>query len=258
MGGVNHHDIHALVDQQIHTLFQVSAHAHRRAHQQAALGVFGGIGKIARLLDILDRDQALDAPGIIHQGQLFDLVLLQDALGLVQGDAYPGGHQVLMRHELADRQLIIARLHKAYVTVGQDAHQAVAFINNGYAADMEGGHDLLCFAQPGVWPQRVRLNDHARLRALHLIHLGGLLLGRHVAVNDAQPALACQGNCQARLGHRIHGCREQRDVQTNARRKLDADIGLVGQHLGVAGHDQHIVKGQRFEGVEKFLIHGSS
>ena len=51
--------------------------------------------EIARFLDILDGDQAFQMPGLIHQGQLFDAILLQQALGLFQGDAHRRRHQRL-------------------------------------------------------------------------------------------------------------------------------------------------------------------
>ena len=58
--------------------------------------------------------------------------------------------------------------------------------------------------------------------------------GEHVAVDDADAALARQRNRQARLGHRVHGSRDDGNIQADIGGQLRADVRLVWQHLGVA------------------------
>jgi hypothetical protein len=48
------------------------------------------------------------------------------------------------------------------------------------------------------------VHDHPRLRPLHLVHLGDLLLDREVAVDDPETARARERDREARLGHRVH------------------------------------------------------
>ena len=96
-----------------------------------------------------------------------------------------------------------------------------------------------------VGRQGDRVGDHAGFGALDLVDLAGLGFGRQVAVDDANPALARQGNRQAGLGDRVHGRREEGDVQPDVARQAGAHVGLRRQDFGITRDDQQIVKGQR-------------
>ena len=76
MGGVDGDDVHAFGDQQLEAGLQVGTYAHRRSYQQALLGIAGGVGKVTRLLDILDCQQAFEHTLPVDQGQLLDAMLL--------------------------------------------------------------------------------------------------------------------------------------------------------------------------------------
>lgn len=53
----------------------------RRAAQQAALLVLGGVGILGALFDVLDGDQAAQLKLIVDDGQLFDAVRGQNLFG---------------------------------------------------------------------------------------------------------------------------------------------------------------------------------
>ncbi|MNW06909.1 hypothetical protein D3C71_2034010 [compost metagenome] len=55
--------------------------------------------------------------------------------------------------------------------------------------------------------------------ALDLVHFGGLFLGRHVLVDDADTALLRNGDRQARFRHGIHCGGHQGNVQGDVARK---------------------------------------
>ena len=58
-----------------------------------------------------------------------------------------------------------------------------------------------------------RVDDHARLRALDLVDLGGLRRDRQVLVDEAEPALLGEGDGQGRLGHGVHRGGHDRDLE---------------------------------------------
>jgi hypothetical protein len=84
------------------------------------------------------------------------------------------------------------------------------------------------------------------LVALDLGHLRGLLGGRQVLVHDADAALLGDGNRQARFSHGVHGRGDQGQVQLDVAGKPGGERGVLGQDLGIRGHQQHIVEGERF------------
>ena len=91
-----------------------------------------------------------------------------------------------------------------------------------------------------------RIAQNTRLVALDLGHLRGLLGHRQVLVHDAHAALLGDGDGQPGLGHRVHGGRDQGQIQGDVAGKLGGEGGVLGQDLGVRWHQQHIVEGERF------------
>ena len=60
-----------------------------------------------------------------------------------------------------------------------------------------------------------RVHHHAGFELLHLRHLGGLRFGVEVAVDHADAAGLRHGDGEPRLGHRIHGGGQDRDMQAD-------------------------------------------
>ena len=89
-------------------------------------------------------------------------------------------------------------------------------LGDWHAGDLVAPHHIECVGDELVGRDGDRVDDHAALRALHLVDFAGLLLDGEVAVDDADAALLRHGDGQARLGHRVHGCTEQRRVQQNS------------------------------------------
>ncbi len=91
-----------------------------------------------------------------------------------------------------------------------------------------------------------RILDHAALVLLHHLHLGGLLLRRHVLVDHAEPAFLGHGDGQPALGNGVHGRRNQRNVQADVAGELGARVHVLGQDLGIVRHQQDVVESEGF------------
>src|SRR5205807_3438662 len=79
---------------------------------------------------------------------------------------------------------------------------------------------------------------------LYLVNFTGLLLDGQVAMHHPQPALLRHGNGQPRLGLRVHGRADHRDVERDVARKLGARVGLRRDHVRAPRQQQHVIKGQ--------------
>ena len=121
-----------------------------------------------------------------------------------------------------------------------------AVLGDRHAADAVLLHQLERFVDPVRGGERDRIHDHAALRPLDPIHLGRLFFDRQILVNDAEPAVLRHRDGQPALGDGVHGGAEDRHVEANAGGELGTDVHLAGQHLGVPGHEQHVVEGQGF------------
>jgi hypothetical protein len=137
------------------------------------------------------------------------------------------------------------------VPIRQDSHEPATF-HDGYprylvaAHELEGVlHLLLRFDRDGV-------HDHAAFRFLHLVHFEGLPLDAHVAVDDADAALA--GHADGRLGlrHGVHGGTDDGNIHRDAVRELRPRVHVLGQDRGLGRDEQQIVKGQ---GHFDFLVY---
>src|SRR4029450_11703032 len=91
--GVDDDDVDVGVDQELGAQEALLAHGGRRGGAQAALLVLAGAGELVGLLDVLDRDQADAAIGVVDDQQLLDTVLVQEPLGLLLGGALAHGDQ---------------------------------------------------------------------------------------------------------------------------------------------------------------------
>ena len=83
--------------------------------------------------------------------------------------------------------------------------------------------------------------------ALDEPHLLGLRAGLEVAVDDAEPAVLGHGDRHLRFGDRVHRRGDDRDVESDRAGEPRPDRDIGGQHLGVAGPQQHVVEGQAFD-----------
>ncbi len=162
---------------------------------------------------------------------------------------------VFSRHELTDGQVVIFCFYKTDIAIGKNADKFSAFIGDWHTADVIRGHDLFGFAERRIGLQTDRFNNHPRLRTLDLFHFGGLRVGWHVTVDDAESAFACKCNGKSRFCYSIHRGGEDRDVELNRRRELDFYICFIRQYFGVTRDDEDVVEGEGVVAVKKFFVH---
>ncbi len=237
---INADDIHARCNQRRDALEHIMAHTNRRAAEQAAGGVLRGIRILLRLLNILDGNQATQMTLFIHQRELLDAMLGQNLARLLVGRAHRRGDQILARHDLVDRAGIVG--FKAEIAVGQNADQLARLIGNRHAGNAVARHQLFRVGNKVVRAEVERIGNNAVLRALHAVNLLRLLLDGHVLVDDAQTAFARHGDGRLGLRHRIHGRRQERDIQLDLIGQIRFQLYFLGQHLAAARNQQNIIK----------------
>ena len=115
----------------LRALQEIAGRADRRTHPQPPLIVLGGAGIFQFLLDVLDRDQALQDVLVVDDQQLFHAVLVQNFFRLLERRSHRHGDQILLGHHLADGN-IEARL-EAQIAIGQNADQLSIFQGDRHA-----------------------------------------------------------------------------------------------------------------------------
>ena len=128
------------------------------------------------LLDVLDRDQAAQAPGLVDDGKLLDLVAPEQELCFGQRRADRCRDQVLARHQLA--RPLLGPGAEAEIAVREDPDEHAVGARDRDARDAVAGHQVERVGDEVVGAERDRLDDHPRLAALHLVDLGHLMLDR--------------------------------------------------------------------------------
>ncbi len=246
MGGVDDNHIDAGGHQRGDTFLAVGTDPDRGTDTQPADIVLAGIGVLAYLLDVLDGDQPLEVPLVVDHQQLFDPVLVQVLLGLFESGPGRHGHQIFLGHDIGDR--LVEPGFETQVAVGEDADQ-LAFLADGNTGDPVGLHQVESFINLLFRLHGDRIDNHAAFRFFHLVDLKRLFGRSHVFVDDAHSPLARHGDGGTCLGHRIHGRRQQRHVETDGRGQLGGDVNLLGQNLGVGRDQQNIVKCQSFGNI---------
>ena len=139
---------------------------------------------------------------------------MQQLLDFVAGRTFLHGHEPLFRRHDARHRLVEARL-KTHIAAGDNADQ-LAVLRDWHAGNALLARELEDFANGGVGGDGERLADHAALKLLDAPHFLGLTVGSEIFVDNAEPALLRQADSGARLGHRVHGGRQQRDIQAKA------------------------------------------
>ena len=240
MGRVDDNGVGTGTHQRLHAVERVNGDTHAGSHAQAALVVLAGHGLVLCLGDVLIGDEAHQAASLVHHGQLLNLVLLQNLGGIRQVGLLVSGHQVLLRHHVLHGAVQPAL--EAQVTVGDNAHQVLLVVHHGNAANVILRHDFQRLGHRAAQRDGHGVVDHAVLSTLHNGHLAGLVLNRHVLVDDANAALAGNGNGHLALGDGVHGSRHKGHVQVNVARKAGFQLYRLRQHLRIGGNQQDVIE----------------
>ena len=134
-------------------------------------------------------------------------------------DVRPVGVAFEQRDEvLGCHNLLYEHVHvflEADVTVGDYSGQAAVFAYYRDAADVVGVHHSQGLAHSLVFVDGERVADHSALGPLDLAHLGCLVGGGHILVNDTDAAFAGKGygHCCFRYG--VHCGGHYGDVESD-------------------------------------------
>ena len=242
MRGVDHQDVHALLDYRHGALPSVPEDTDCSADPQPALRVLGGMRILVGLHEVLQGDQAPQASLLVNQWQLLDLVPGEQRERIVALGAHGGSDQRHRGHHRAD-QLVRIGL-ETHVTVGDDAEQHHVVVDDRHPADPVVGAQLLNLAQGGVGADGDRLINHAGLGALHLIDHVRLLADGQVPVQDAQATLAGHRDGHPLLGDGVHCRGQERHVQRDPPAEARPCGDLTRNDIGFARLQQHVVERQ--------------
>ena len=110
-------------------------------------------------------------------------MLAEYRLGFIERGADGRGHEILVRHRLAQRTIEVAL--ELEITIGNDSDELPVAVYDRDAGDLEPLHQRDRFAQCPFRGERNRIEDHPALGSLDTIDFGGLPVDRHVLVNDA-------------------------------------------------------------------------
>ena len=227
--GIHHDHVHTRLGQQRDAVFGSLAHPDRRTGTQTAMTVLASERVFAGFKDVLYRHQAAQFECIVHHQHALDAVLVHQVAGLFQAGVFLDGDEAFMRsHDVLDRLIQIA--FEAQVAVGDDPDQFFA-LHHRQAGDLVLTGQTQHVAHRHVRRDGDGILDHAAFKALHFRNLGSLGMGRHVLVQDADPAFLRQRDRKTGLGHGIHRRGQQRDVQTDVAGKLGAQTDIARQYV---------------------------
>jgi len=150
---------------------------------------------------------------------------------------------LLRRHDSRDRSVELGL--EAQVAVRDDANRLGAH-HYWHTRDVLGARQLQHFADGLVGGDGDRVMDHAALELLDPVHLARLGLDAHILVDDAEPAFLRDRDREARLGDRVHGGGQDRQIEADRAGELRAEIGVARQEIGVRRNQQHVIEGECF------------
>ena len=168
-------------------------------------------------------------------------MLVQNLPGLIQRRAFRRRDEVLPGHDLGD--LEIHACLEAQVPVGHNTDE-LAVLGHRNAGNPVLLHDLVRVADGVVWRDGHRVQNHAALGFLDLVHFGRLVCRREHPMDDPDTALTGDRDGQPGLGDRVHGGADDRDVDRDAAGQPRAGVGFGRQDGGFSGDQRHIVEGQ--------------
>ncbi len=252
VGRVDDDDIGAGFDQGDRAFIPRVANRRGATDQQPAGRVLGGVRIGLGLFDILDRDQARGAIGVVDDDDALDAVHGHQLARFGGIDAFVDGDQPFAGHQVGSA--LGAVRFKTDVAVGQHADQLVRVaFDHREAGDRAARDDGADFVEARIGIDGDRVDDHARFETLDVTDLVSLLLVGHVAVDDAHTAGLGHGYRQAGLGDRIHGRRDQRDVQIDAAGEFCTRVNLGRHNVRRTRFEQNVVEGEAFANIHRGL-----
>ena len=199
---------------------------------------------LSEIVNITHGDQTGEASIGIDEQQLLNAAAIQNRLSKRRRCVSRRGHQLIFGHHVLDACLG-GMIDKANIAPGQDANHARAsraIFSHRKSADSVFAHQLLGALHGVSGRKRDGISDDAVLSSLDFLNFERLPLRRNIFVDDADAALLGQCNGERRFGHRVHGRRNQRDIQADAPGELRPRISGLRRDLAVPRNQQDVVK----------------
>jgi hypothetical protein len=165
----------------------------------------------AGLLDVLDGDHAAQLERVVDHQHLLDAVLVQQAEHLV-GTAPSRTVTSRSFGVMTDETGCVEVGLEAQVAAGDDADQIAACRRPPARRRCRARGSARCTSRMVVGRNGDRIDDTPLSNFLTIRTFAGLLLDRHVLVDDADAALLGHRDRQARLGDGVHRGRDERDA----------------------------------------------
>ena len=252
MGGVKDNSVGSGVDQKTDPVERVGLDSGGGGDEEAALAVLGGDRVVLDLHKILVGDQADELAVIINNRKLLDLAVLEDLRGVGQGDALRRGHEVLLCHNLGNRQLHI--LLEPQVTVSDDSDEEAVGVHDRNAADVMLLHHREGVADIRVRADRHRIVDHSVLSPLHVTHLLALLLDGHILVNHTDTTGPRHRYGKIGFCDCVHRGRHDRGVELDVSREICCDIHVTRKYIGMCRNQQNVIEGEAFRNLSVYKL----
>ena len=202
VGSIDHHGVRSGAHQHLDSVESIRLDTDCSSYEKATLAVLGCYRIVLYLHQILVGDEAYDASFIVHHRKFLNLRASENAGGILEADALPGGNEILGSHHLGNRPLLV--ILETEVAVGDNADEIIAAVHYRNAADMVLRHKSQRFSDIGRRADGDRVVYHAVLGSLDPSDLLALSLDGHVLVNHADTSGTGHRYGQVRLGHGIH------------------------------------------------------
>ncbi len=169
MGGIDHDDVNASVQQSFCAVGGVSPATHGSRNAEPTMFIFVGFRKIASLEYVLHRYEALEYSVFIDHRQFLDAMSAEYVFGFFQSSADGRRDEICRRHCLGDGSIEI--LLELYISIRDNADQSSVVVDDWHTGDPETGHQGAGFTNGPLRSKRNRIEDHAALRPLDPIYL---------------------------------------------------------------------------------------
>ena len=250
---VDHDQIHARVHQRLGTLIARIAHRGGCRHAQAAQLVLASLRVQHGLLKVFQRQQSGEL-AILDNKQFLNAARLHQRFGLGQVGRRFEHREIVRRHHRMHRRFVVGG--EAHVAVGHDADHAATLAHHWKARDFVAGLQLFGVGQRLILGQCHRIIHDPAFEPFDAAHLLLLLFNVEIAVDHPNAARLRHGYRHPRLGHRVHGGGQKRDVHRHRSGHEGPRVGGAWHDAGGARNKQNIVKCEGLANLHEGLLAG--
>ena len=211
------------------TQHRVGSNADTGSHAQAAARILACGRLILSLGYIFICDKTDELAVGIDNGQFLDFMTLEYIGSLLEGCAKRGCHKVVASHHLIDTAALVAL--ETQVAVGNYTDQFAALVDHGNTTDVVLAHHAEGIGYRRTFEYGDGVVNHAVFSTLYGMYLAGLLLNRHVFMDNTQATLTGNGNGKLALGNRIHRRRDDRNIERYVTGEARGKVYLAWKHI---------------------------